>query len=68
MISAENKVTQSDADFIIDKLKSLEGFYEPELFRDLIKELLPEFQSVKGNSKNENFITGNKINQYKFQN
>jgi len=68
MISAENKVTQSDADFIIDKLKSLEGFYEPELFRDLIKELLPEYQSVKGNSKNENFVTSNKINQYKFQN
>jgi FlaA1/EpsC-like NDP-sugar epimerase len=68
MISAENKVTQSDADFIIDKLKSLEGFYEPELFRDLIKELLPEFQSVKGNSKVENFVTGNKINQYKLQN
>jgi FlaA1/EpsC-like NDP-sugar epimerase len=68
MISAENKVIQADADLIIDKLKSLEGFYEPELFRDLIKELLPEFQSVKGNSKNENFVTGNKINQYKFQN
>ena len=68
MISSENKVTQSDADLIINKLKSLEGIYEPELFRDIISELLPEFQSVKVNHQNENLITGNKINQYKFQN
>jgi FlaA1/EpsC-like NDP-sugar epimerase len=68
MISAENKVIQSDADFIIEKLKSLEGFYEPELFRDLISELLPEFHSVKGNAQNENHIEGNKIHQYNFQN
>lgn len=68
MISTENKVNQSDADFIIDKLKSLEGFYEPELYRDLIKMLLPEFQSVKGNVQIENYIAGNKINQYNFQN
>ncbi len=68
MISTENKVNQSDADTIIEKLKSLEGFYEPELYRDLIKMLLPEFQSVKGNIQNENYIAGNKINQYNLQN
>jgi len=68
MISTENKVDQSDADIIIEKLKSLEGFYEPELYRDLIKMLLPEFQSVKGNIQNENYTAGNKINQYNLQN
>lgn len=68
MISTENKVNQSDADIIIEKLKSLEGFYEPKLYRDLIKILLPEFQSVKGNIQNENYVAGNKINQYNLQN
>jgi len=68
MISAENKVIQSDADLIIKKLKSLEGFYEPELFRDLISQLLPEFNSVKGNPQYKNHLAGNNINQYKFQN
>jgi FlaA1/EpsC-like NDP-sugar epimerase len=68
MISAENKVDQSEADFIIEKLKSLDGFYEPELYRDLISELLPEFQSLTTSVQNENYKTDNKINQYNLQN
>ena len=68
MISKENMVHFIEAENIIEKLKSLEGYYDPELFRVVIKDLLPEFKSVAGNSKVVNFTAGNKINQYKYQN
>lgn len=68
MISKESMVQLQEAENIISKLKSLEGFYEPELFRVVIKDLIPEYQSVAGNSKVVNFTTGKKINQYKYQN
>jgi FlaA1/EpsC-like NDP-sugar epimerase len=68
MISKESMVQLREAENIISKLKSLEGFYEPELFRVVIKDLIPEYQSVAGNSKVVNFTTGKKINQYKYQN
>ena len=68
MISNENNFQFSEAERIIEKLKSLEGFYEPEMFRVVIKDLLPEFQSVAGNNKVVNFRAGRKINQYKYQN
>ena len=68
MISNENNFHLSEAENIIEKLKSLEGFYEPEMFRVVIKDLLPEFKSVAGNNKVVNFRAGNKINQYKYQN
>jgi FlaA1/EpsC-like NDP-sugar epimerase len=68
MISNENNFHFSEAENIIEKLKSLEGFYEPEMFRVVIKDLLPEFKSVAGNNKVVNFRAGNKINQYKYQN
>lgn len=68
MISKENVVNFSEAENIIEKLKSLEGLYEPDLFRAMIKDLLPEFISVAGNSKVINFTAGKTINQYKYQN
>jgi FlaA1/EpsC-like NDP-sugar epimerase len=68
MISKESMVQLQEAENIIAKLKSLEGFYEPELFRVVIKDLIPEYQSVAGNTKVVNFTTGKKINQYKYQN
>jgi len=68
MISAENIVEFSQAMNIIEKLKSLDGYYEPELYRVLLKDLIPEYQSVAGNNKVLNYKIGNKINQYKFQN
>lgn len=68
MISKESMVELQAAENIISKLKSLEGFYEPELFRVVIKDLIPEYQSVAGNSKVVNFTTGKKVNQYKYQN
>ena len=68
MISKESMVELQEAENIISKLRSLEGFYEPELFRVVIKDLIPEYQSVAGNSKVVNFKTGKKINQYKYQN
>jgi hypothetical protein len=47
---------------------ALENFYEPELFRVVIKDLIPEFQPVAGNSKVVNFRSGKRINQYNYQN
>ena len=70
MISKEAIHNMSEAENILSKLKALENFFEPELFRVVIKDLLPEFKSVAGNidQKTLNFNTGNKINQYKYQN
>ncbi len=68
MISKESQHDITEAENIITKLKSLENFYDPELFRVMIKDLLPEFQSVAGNSKVVNFRSGKRINQYNYQN
>lgn len=68
MISKESKHEMSEADVILEKLKSLENYYEPEMFRVVIKDLIPEFKSVAGNKKVVNFHSGKKINEYKFQN
>jgi FlaA1/EpsC-like NDP-sugar epimerase len=68
MISKESLHHMSEAENIITKLQALDNFYEPELFRVVIKDLLPEFQSVAGNSKVVNFRSGKRINQYNYQN
>lgn len=68
MISKESLHHMSEAENIITKLQALENFYEPELFRVVIKDLLPEFQTVAGNSKVVNFRAGKRINQYNYQN
>lgn len=68
MISKESIHHISEADNIISKLQALENFYEPELFRIVIKELLPEYQSVMADGKVVNFRSGKRINQYNYQN
>jgi len=68
MISKESIHEMSEVDVILEKLKKLENYYDPEMFRVVIKDLLPEFKSVAGNSKVVNFHSGKKINEYKFQN
>jgi|LakMenEpi03Aug12_release.lakeMendotaPanAssembly.Ray.scaffolds.fasta_scaffold01445_22 FlaA1/EpsC-like NDP-sugar epimerase len=68
MISAESTHHITEAENIINKLMALENFYEPELFRVVIKDLIPEFQPVAGNSKVVNFRSGKRINQYNYQN
>jgi FlaA1/EpsC-like NDP-sugar epimerase len=68
MISTENNFPITAATDIIQKLKSLEGYFDPELYRVVLKDLIPEYKSVAGNNKTVNFKVGKKINQYKFQN
>jgi hypothetical protein len=68
MISKEIKVPLVEAENIVEKLMSLEGFYEPELFRIVIKDLLPEYQITEGNNKVVKLSGAKKTNQYKFQN
>ena len=68
MISKESIHAISEAENIISKLQTLENFYEPELFRIIIKELLPEYQSVMADGKVVNFRSGKRINQYNYQN
>ena len=68
MISKEAIHNIAEAETIISKLQALENFYEPELFRMVIKELLPEYQSVTADGKVVNFRSGKRINQYNYQN
>jgi len=68
MISKEIKVPLVEAENIVEKLMSLEGLYEPELFRIVIKDLLPEYQITEGNNKVVKLSGAKKTNQYKFQN
>jgi hypothetical protein len=58
----------AEAQNIIERLQTLRGIYEPELYRILIKELVPEYKSVAGNSKIINFNTGKILSNYNFQN
>ncbi len=70
MISSENIVHLSQAEVIIDRLRTLDGCYEPEIYRVIIKELIPEYQPVAGSqglTVQFNPIT-DKINQYNYQN
>jgi FlaA1/EpsC-like NDP-sugar epimerase len=64
LISKENIVQLSEAENIIEKLKSLKGFYEPELYKIVIKDLLPEFKTTEGNSKVINLNANKKSTQY----
>ena len=68
MISKESIHNISEAENIIGKLQGLENYYEPELFKMVIKELLPEYQSVTADGKVVNFRSGKRINQYNYQN
>jgi FlaA1/EpsC-like NDP-sugar epimerase len=68
MISKEIKVPLIEAENIVEKLMTLEGFYEPEFFRIVIKDLLPEYQITEGNNKVVKLSEAKKKNQYKFQN
>ncbi|MEO8414740.1 MAG: nucleoside-diphosphate sugar epimerase/dehydratase [Ginsengibacter sp.] len=68
MISKEKIHELSEANNIIAKLQALENYYEPELFKMVIKELLPEYQSVMADGKVVNFRSGKRINQYNYQN
>lgn len=69
MISNENIHSMEEAEKILSKLQSLEQFHEPEMYRVMIKELLPEYRSVSGDSKVVNFRTGKAITQqYNYHN
>jgi len=68
MISKESVHQLPEANLIIEKLESLKGVFQPELYRIVIKELLPEFKTVSGNANIVNFNSGNKIPTYQFQN
>jgi hypothetical protein len=46
MISTENQVAFSTAKNILDSFDMLKGKYDADLYRELIKVLLPEYQSV----------------------
>jgi FlaA1/EpsC-like NDP-sugar epimerase len=69
MISAENKVEFITAQRIIEKLSELNGHHKPELYREVIKELLPEFQTVSGNQTIISYPKGKStFNKYTIQN
>lgn len=69
MISGEKGFPQTEAENIIKQLKTLEKCYEPELFRIIIKNLLPEYKYfIDTNNTFLNFKTKKKLSNYKFQN
>lgn len=69
MISTENKVDFSEAEKIILTLNSLNGHHNPELYREAIKNLLPEYHTVSGNQKIISYPKGkNTINNTTIQN
>jgi FlaA1/EpsC-like NDP-sugar epimerase len=55
MISKEPSKNAAEAKNIIEKLQSLEGFYDPELYQMIIKSLLPEYQNNLAGSKQITF-------------
>lgn len=63
MISNENVVPFEEAQQIIEKLKSLDGLYQADLYRVVLKDLLPEFQVKEINSKLINFTTRKQISE-----
>jgi FlaA1/EpsC-like NDP-sugar epimerase len=63
LISKENVVPFEEAQQIIEKLKSLDGLYQPDLYRVVLKDLLPEFQVKEINSKLINFTTRKQISE-----
>jgi FlaA1/EpsC-like NDP-sugar epimerase len=68
MISAEKGFHHSEAENIIKQLKTLEKSYEPELFRIVIKNLIPEYQYfMDTNNTFINFKAQKNISKYKFQ-
>ena len=68
MISKESRVEMAEAEKIIEKLNALSGHFEPEMYRVVLKDLIPEYQSVAGNNNVVNYQSGKKINQYELQN
>jgi FlaA1/EpsC-like NDP-sugar epimerase len=64
MISTENQVAFSMAQHILESLDMLEGKYDPNGYRELIKVLLPEYQSVSLNHSQSNLKTDKPIRQF----
>ena len=56
MISNENIQSLAEAEKIINRLRTLDGFHEPDLYRVMIKELLPEYRSVTGDKKKSSIL------------
>jgi FlaA1/EpsC-like NDP-sugar epimerase len=68
MISEERIHDNNEIDEIISSLKSLENYYNPELFKLTIKKLLPEFKYSNGNENSVFETIANKRKDLKYQN
>jgi hypothetical protein len=64
MISAENQVEFSIAHHILQSLKSIENKHDADIYRDMIKSLLPEYQSVSLSVTKESNKQEKNINQF----
>jgi len=67
MISKKNGYDSALSNTIIEKLTSLKGQYQPELYRELIKELMPEYNYFNGNDKLSTFNSINIAKDHKIQ-
>ena len=69
MISKESPCDFSDAENIISKLQSLASVYDPELYKIVIKDLLPNFRTTLVEGKLINITSpGKKMSEYNYQN
>ncbi len=68
MISKESSHDISEAEQIISKLQSLSNIYDPELYKIVIKDLLPNYLSTMIESKVINITSGKKFSEYNYQN
>lgn len=68
MISNEGNYTSIDAHNIIQSLNSLNGYYEPDMYRTILKQLLPEYKKVTLSDIFSNFNVKTDTTDYKFQN
>jgi FlaA1/EpsC-like NDP-sugar epimerase len=64
MISTENQVEFSIAHHILKSLKSIENNHDADIYRDMIKSLLPEYQSVSLSATKESNKQEKNINQF----
>ncbi len=68
LISNEVDFTISDADKIIQELKDINSYYNADIYRNVLTQLLPEYQHIAISGIFSNFNTKNKTPDYKFQN
>ena len=69
MISKDRIHNSEEIDYIITNLKTLENYYNPEHYKNMIKKLLPEYKLVINETESKiDYQTDKIINEHNYQN